>query len=59
MINPIYITKLKLHYDVELTKRIDGSQNAKHLKKLKNLKAEMNCLVLLLVIWVRLKPRIN
>ena len=30
MINPIYITKLKLHYDVELTKRIGGYQEAKH-----------------------------
>ena len=40
MINPIYITKLKLHYDVELTKQIGGYQNAKHLKKKKkNLKA--------------------
>ena len=30
MINPIHITKLKLLYDVELTKRIGGYQEAKH-----------------------------
>ena len=29
MINPIHITKLKLLYDVELTKRIGGHQKAK------------------------------
>ena len=29
MINPIHITKLKLLYDVELTKRICGYQKAK------------------------------
>ena len=29
MINPIHITKLKLLYDVELTKRIGGYQKAK------------------------------
>ena len=36
MINPIYITKLKFLYDVELTKRIGGYQKAKPLKKKKN-----------------------
>ena len=36
MINPIHITKLKLLYDVELTKRIGGYQKAKHFKKKKN-----------------------
>ena len=30
MINPIHITKLKLLYDVELTKRIGGYPKAKH-----------------------------
>ena len=30
MINPIHITKLKLLYDVELTKRIGGYQKIKH-----------------------------
>ena len=30
MINPIHITKLKLLYDVELTKWIGGYQEAKH-----------------------------
>ena len=30
MINPTHITKLKLLYDVELTKRIGGYQEAKH-----------------------------
>ena len=30
MINPIHITKLKLLYDNELTKRIGGYQRAKH-----------------------------
>jgi len=30
MINPIHITKLKLLYDVELTKRICGYQKAKN-----------------------------
>ena len=30
MINPIHITKLKLLYDFELTKRICGFQKAKH-----------------------------
>ena len=43
MINPIHITKLKLLYDVELTKRIGCYQKAKHLKKKEkriNLKAE-------------------
>ena len=41
MINPIHITKLKLFYDVELTKRICGYQKAKHffLKRI-NLKAK-------------------
>ena len=29
MINPIHITKLKLLYDVELTKQIGGYQKAK------------------------------
>ena len=33
MINPIHITKLKLLYDVELTKRIGGYQKAKHFFK--------------------------
>ena len=33
MINPIHLTKLKLLYDVELTKRIGGYQKGKHLKK--------------------------
>ena len=30
MINPIHITKLKLLYDVELTKRIGDYQKTKH-----------------------------
>ena len=30
MINPIHITKLKLLYNVELTKRIGGYQKAKY-----------------------------
>ena len=30
MINPIHITKLKLLYDVELTKQICGYQKTKH-----------------------------
>ena len=29
MVNPIHITKLKLLYDVELTKQIGGYQKAK------------------------------
>ena len=42
MINPIHITKLKLLYDVELTKWIGGYYKAKHLNKKKriNSKAE-------------------
>ena len=35
MINPIHITKLKLLYDVELTKWIGGYYKAKHLNKKK------------------------
>ena len=38
MINCIHITKLKLLYDVELTKKIGGYQKAKHLKKAKEKK---------------------
>ena len=34
MVNPIHITKLKLLYDVELTKRIGGYQKAKHFFKI-------------------------
>ena len=49
MVNPIHITKLKLLYDVELTKQIGGYQKAKHLKKKKriNLKAEheLSCFI--------------
>ena len=46
MINPFHITKLKLLYDVKLTKRIGGYQKGKHLKK-KNLKAEheLSCFI--------------
>ena len=42
MINTIHITKLKLLYDVELTKWIGGYYKAKHLNKKKriNSKAE-------------------
>ena len=41
MINPIHITKLKLLYDVELTKRIGGYQEAKHFFFIRiNLKAK-------------------
>ena len=41
MINPIHITKLKLLYDVELTKRIGSYQKAKHFFFNRiNLKAE-------------------
>ena len=58
LIYSIHITRLKLLYDVELTKQIHGYQKANHFffffKKL-----NMNCLVLFLVIWARLKPRIN
>ena len=42
MINPVHITKLKLLYDVKLTKRICGYQKARHfflIKKI-NLKTE-------------------
>ena len=44
MINPIHITKLRLLYDFELTKRICGYKKAKHfffffMKRI-NLKAE-------------------
>ena len=35
MINTIHITKLKLLYDIELTKRIDDYQKAKHFFVLK------------------------
>ena len=38
MVNPIHITKLKLLYGVELTKRIGGYQKAKHFKKKKRKK---------------------
>ena len=50
MINPIHITKLKLLYDVELTKRIYGYQKAKPffliIKRI-NLKAkhELSCFI--------------
>ena len=46
MINPIHITKLKLLYDVELTKRIGGYQKAKHFFN-RNLKAkhELSCFI--------------
>ena len=40
MINPIHITKLKLLYDVELTKRIGGYQKVHFFKKRINQKAE-------------------
>ena len=36
MINPVHITKLKLLYDVELTKRICGFHKAKHFFYKKN-----------------------
>ena len=36
MINPIHITKLKLLYNVELTKRICGFHKAKHFFYKKN-----------------------
>ena len=43
MINPIHLTKLKLLYDVELTKQICGYQKTKHffffIKRI-NLKTE-------------------
>ena len=43
MINPIHITKLKLRYDIKLTKQICSYQKAKHyffyIKRI-NLKAE-------------------
>ena len=48
MINPIHITKLKLLYDVELTKQIGGCQKAKHFFFNKiNLKAkhELSCFI--------------
>ena len=50
MVNPIHITKLKLLYDVELTKRIGCYQKAKHLKKKEkriNLKVEheLSCFI--------------
>ena len=51
MINPIHITKLKLLYDVELTKRIGGYQKANQiffffLERI-NLKAkhELSCFI--------------
>ena len=50
MINPIHITKLKLRYDVKLTKRICSYQKAKHyffyIKRI-NLKAEheLSCFI--------------
>ena len=51
MINPIHITKLRLLYDIELTKRICGYQKAKHFflffYKRINLKAkhELSCFI--------------
>ena len=36
MINPVHITKLKLLYDVGLTKRICGYQKANHFFYKKN-----------------------
>ena len=50
MIYPIHITKLKLLYEVELTKRFCGYQKAKHfffLIKRINLKAEheLSCFI--------------
>ena len=57
LIYSIHITRLKLLYDVELTKQIHGYQKANHFFFFKKL--NMNCLVLFLVIWARLKPRIN
>ena len=48
MINPIHITKLKLLYDVELTKQIGGYQKIKHFffERI-NLKAknELSCFI--------------
>ena len=52
MINPIHITKLKLLYNVELTKRIGDYEKAKHffffLERI-NLKVEheMSCFIAL------------
>ena len=50
MINPIHITKLKLLYDVELTKQICGYQKVKHFfffNKRINLTAkhELSCFI--------------
>ena len=49
MINPIHRTKLKLLYDVELTKRIGSYQKAKHffIRKRINSKVEheLSCFI--------------
>ena len=51
MINPIHITKLKLLYNVELTKRIGDYEKAKHFFFFEriNLKVEheMSCFIAL------------
>ena len=44
MIKPIHITKLKLLYDVELTKQIHGYQKANHFF-FKEAEHELSCFI--------------